>query len=405
MWLRNFVSAFLFAFCASTAHADDVVVLDRERVIALAEEQSPAVLVARARVEEARAHRVGADIRAQSNPELSVAAGPRFFGDRTVTPDVFVGLAWPIDFSRASSARMALADTRVAEAEAALAEVQRRAVADALSTWITALAANERAQLEVERARLDDELLALATTRRAAGATGDGDVAMATVVRAQGISRRHVVVGELRSSLESLHGKLGIPAENRLEIAGAFDAVPSLQLRSLLDSLARRADILQAHAAVASAESDSRLQDRLGAPVPRVVVGGAHDPEYSAHVGFDIPLPVYQRNQTNAAVAVARISTFRAALAETTALANAEVRAAYASYVAAQESLAALEDSRGAIDDAEHLALRAYELGQTPLSSVLVVRREAMAARAAWLDARSALAHARAVLNFVTGVW
>jgi outer membrane protein TolC len=54
--------------------------------------------------------------------------------------------------------------------------------------------------------------------------------------------------------------------------------------------------------------------------------------------------------------------------------------------------------------DAEHLATRAYELGQSTLPTLVVARRETATGRVAHLDARIALARARVALDVAAGV-
>jgi cobalt-zinc-cadmium efflux system outer membrane protein len=121
------------------------------------------------------------------------------------------------------------------------------------------------------------------------------------------------------------------------------------------------------------------------------------------HAQIDVPLPVYQRNQTRVAVSEARIATSERERDAALARAAGEVRAAYARYRSAVAAVNAYSAARSSIEDAEQLATRAYELGQNDLAHAITVRREVALVRSADLDARIALARARVALDRAAG--
>lgn len=377
--------------------------LDRARVVQLAGRGAPAVQVAEARVGEARALRVGADVRSPTNPELSVLAGARFIPNFGPVPDVSVSLVWPFDFSGARAQRGAVANARTVVAEAEADDVRRRAVGEALDLWVRALAAEERSRVEEERVRLDEALVTIARARRAAGASGDGDLALATAVQAQGVARLIAARAEHDALLASLRGRLGLVAESPVRVAADDREDEPPPLDALLAGLGRRSDLVRSRAAMQAARADVRLQTRLGVPLPRFTINGAHDPEYAAHLGLDLPLPFYQHNQTATAVARAQVETATAEGRATLALAQADLRAAYATWRGALDAARALDAAAAATDDAERLATRGYELGETPLSVQVGVRRETAAARSARVEAHAALARARVALELTAG--
>lgn len=380
-----------------------VVVLDAPRVIELARSQAPGIATADARIGEARALHVGALAGATANPEILAFAGPRFVSNNNAVPDVNVTLVWPIDLSGARTFRRTLADERTRVAEAEADDARLIAVADALDFWVRALGAEARVQLEGERARLDDSLLSIAQAQRAAGTVGDGDVALATGLSAQGIARLRSAEADRTATLVLLRGRLGLDPATPITLGGTLTTSDPAPLETLLANIENRPDLVRSTALIRAARTDARLQSRLGVPVPRLLLNGAHDPEYTAHVGVEVPLPVYQRNQTNIAVATARIETFVAERSAIGSLAAADLRAAYANYIGARNAFEALESVRTAIDDAEHLATRGYELGQSPLAGLVAVRREVASARTAHLDARVTLAHARIAVDRAAG--
>ena len=138
-WAPALVLAAQPAFAAEIAP----VRLDRTAVISLAA-RAPSVAIAQARVEEARAARVGASVPATTNPELTVLGGPRSLAGGGTSTDLVATLSWPVDVSGSWSARREAADQALRAAEAEAADVRRNATADALDAWIEALASTQR---------------------------------------------------------------------------------------------------------------------------------------------------------------------------------------------------------------------------------------------------------------------
>lgn len=377
-------------------------VLDRVTVAQLANERAPSVIVAERTTAEARALHVGAGIPAQANPEISAFVGPRW-QNPPVSVDFFVGVSIPFDVSGAPSQRRRVADERTRVAESAAEVTKRSAVADALSIWARARGAEERAKLEDARLALDRSFVHAAEVRRTAGTAGDGDVALAHVLEAQGIARRASAEHERDALVERLRARVGLAGAEPVVVAGTIEPEDALPIEALLARLPQQPAIVRAKAATTAAASDEALQRKLGTPVPRATGGTGQDPQSYVHFGLDVPIPLYQRNQTNIAVAGARVQTARAEQASAVTLAEADLRAAYAEYVGARDAFRALLEALPHIDGAEHLAQRSYELGQSTLAEVLAARREAATARLALLEARVNLALSRIAVDALAG--
>ncbi len=174
-------------------------------------------------------------------------------------------------------------------------------------------------------------------------------------------------------------------------------------LAALLASLPRRPDLAGALLVVRAAQADARLQGRLGVPLPSFSFQGGRENEYFAQGGLEVPLPIYQRNQTGRAVATARVATRQAERVAGLARAEAELRSAYAGYEGTRAALATLRAADDAVGLTERLATRAYELGQRDLASVLVARRSAAEARQRRLETLVALARARVAVDQAAG--
>jgi len=391
---------------SSGAHAQSAVRLDRETVIALARAHAPEVRVAEARVAEAQAMRIGGRIFAGINPEIGLTAGPRWPGpgaNQPLSADVTLSLAWPLDVSGTRMARGAWASALVRWAQAALDEARWNAVAEALDLWVRVLGADERIRLEQARSELDEAVAHIAQARRSAGTSGDGDVALATMVRADGQSRLRLAQGERDALVEQLRLRVGLSSDTPVTVEGTLDVTDPAPLEQLVAALSARQDVVRAGLLVDTARQDLEVQRRLGTPVPRVTVIAGRENELFARGGIDVPLPLYQRNQMAVAGAEARVYTGGVERAVALDRARSELRGAYTRYRAARVALDALESARTAVDDAERFAMRAYELGQRDLASAVLTRRESGLARLGRLDGRIALARARVTVDHAAG--
>src|SRR5439155_4877654 len=182
---------------------------------------------------------------------------------------------------------------------------------------------------EEARAALDASLFTIAQGRRNAGTVGDGDVALATVVRAEAVARVRTAEGERAGIVEQLRARLGITPGTTLRVSGSLDVSPPLALATLIEALPRRRDVVRAGEAIETARNDLELQRRLGVVVPRLTMFGGRENEYFVHGGIDVPLPVFQRNQMHVAIAGARVNTSNSVREEVRMRAEGELRAAY----------------------------------------------------------------------------
>lgn len=391
----------LVAFRGSArAQSEGVLDLNRARVLELVRAHDPRVMVAEARIEESRALSVGAGILATSNPVLGISGGLRRFSEGATQTEVAVQLSWPIDVSRARGHRMALAEERTLVAQADADEALRIAYAEALDLFAQLSGANARIELESARLELDQELLRITRARRDAGAIGDADVALATIIAAEATARLQSARGLYEELAALLRPRLGVGAQTPLRVQlGVQDEAAPPALEAFLARLERRPDLARARAAEVAARTDASLQASTGIPVPALVGEIGHESELFGRLGVNVPLPVYQRNQTARAVANARVATAAVETVATRGQAEAQLRAAYVAYTSARDALATLQTALPAVDDAEHLATRGFELGQRDLASVVGVRREANLVRVAYLDTLIALARARIALE------
>jgi cobalt-zinc-cadmium efflux system outer membrane protein len=230
-------------------------------------------------------------------------------------------------------------------------------------------------------------------------------VALARALEAQGAARLTNSEHEAAAAEQRLRARVGLASSEQTRAGGSLVADKPRALDVLLHDLATQPAVLRSLAAKQLADSDAALQGRAGWPVPRITAGMGRDPDTYAHFGADVPLPIYQRNQTNVAVAKARKETASMELRSALVLGEAELRAAYAEYEGAHDAFTALERASADVDDAEHLAVRSYELGQTSLSDLATTRREVTSVRVTRLAASMSLARARISLDLLTGAF
>jgi cobalt-zinc-cadmium efflux system outer membrane protein len=402
-WRSVFATAGVVLATPAYAATAGSIVLDRPNVLSLVA-RAPQIAIAEARVGEARALRVGAGALAPMNPDLTLFGGPRWYPNGERSTDLALTLLWPVDVSGTRSARKAAADGAVAVAEADAADTRRLIAAEALELWIASRAAADRIELEKLRATLDADLVRIAGVRRQAGVAGDAELALANVLASESRARLDEAKAGEKAAMLLLKGKLGLPAEQAVTVAGALaDTSEPPALAVLVERALRRADVERAARAIPAAEAAARREARAGLPVPRALLGGGREPETFARVGLDIPVPVYQRNQTNRAIAEAQVGTAGAEQTAVRTAAEADVRAAHAIFLGAREAFQTRAAALAAVADVEKLAWRSYELGSMPLASVVVSRREAATARAAHLEAAVALARARVALDRASG--
>src|SRR4051794_30145180 len=164
-WLWPWAALPLLPLCAVPAwsQAKTARVLTLDEAMGIARDQGRTAILARGRIEEARARQAQAGRRFQEDPVLEATGGYRRAGadffdfDATVTQELYAG--------RRRSARMAGAQATLDRSEAELAEARRLLLRDVRTTFARLLAAQERIALLGRNQEAAEALLA-ATERR-----------------------------------------------------------------------------------------------------------------------------------------------------------------------------------------------------------------------------------------------
>jgi cobalt-zinc-cadmium efflux system outer membrane protein len=120
--------------------------------------------------------------------------------------------------------------------------------------------------------------------------------------------------------------------------------------------------------------------------------------------GVSLPLPIFDRNRGNIAVAMADLQGAEARAAAVRLDAEADTRAALALVAAADQRGAAAARTMATAEEGYRLARIAYEVGKSPLIELLAARHNVGAARGVLLDAAVARFDARISLARLQGL-
>jgi outer membrane protein, heavy metal efflux system len=360
-----------------------------EEALARARETGADVALARGRLEEARVREARAGRRFQENPVLELDAGHRraHSGDRDFF-DFDAAVTQNLEAGGLRAARRAGAQAAVERAQAELDEAGRRLAGQVAAAFLRALEARDRAALLARSRQAADELLAATERRYQAGeATAlEFNRSRATAAGARAAESAALAAGrEASGELEAL---LGLPPGAVAAVSGSLDPGEPPPLDALLSRLDHRPALLPLVAKRRETEAEAALGRALARPAVGVRGGvGREEGAELVTAGVVIALPVHDRGQATLAAGEARAGALRQALAAARAAAEAEVRGrsgALAARLAAVRELAAT--ALPALDDNDALAGKSFEAGEIDLGELLLIRREILYIRLAYLD-------------------
>ena len=360
-------------------------VLTLEQALDLARERGAGVALARGRVEEAEARESQAGRRFQESPTVEVDGGRRHrAGDDFL--DFEASLSQGLDPGARRAARVAGAKAATDRARAELADVRRLLFRDVWDAFARGLTARNRLALRGASRRAADELLAATQRRYDAGEGTALELNRARVAAAGARADQQAEEAAAVAALARLKGLLGL--EGPVEIQGDLSALPPVSLEALRAGLDRRPDLEALAAEMREAEAQVLLGQSLAWPDLGVRGGVAREEGASiVRAGIVVTLPVHGRGRETLAVGQARASALRQALAAARAAAEAEVRGRHSALTRQLEAARELKSlALPALDDNESLALKSFEAGEIGLGELLLVRREIVETRLAYLD-------------------
>ena len=362
-------------------------VLTLEQALNRARAKAPALISARARVEEARARLHGASILLQSNPVVEGTAGPRFSQPNNFI-DADLSLSQDFEALGRRSARIAGAQAGVSREIAASNEAARHLLRDVATSFAKALAASEKLKLLSTSEEVALAFLNAAQKRFQAGDIPVLEVNLATSAVAR--TRAAVFSGraELADALGELRLLLGIPAEEQFSISGDLYSPGKYDLEALLRSAEDRADIRVLESELRQALSEARLGNTFKSPEFGVIGRYQRDQgDNIAQAGIRISIPVFSRGQELTATGNARASRITAELQASKTAIRTEIRSAFEVYMRRSESAQELGlKALPGLDENETLSKRSYEEGELGLAELLLIRRETLETRLLYVN-------------------
>ncbi|MFO0692020.1 MAG: TolC family protein [Polyangiales bacterium] len=382
-------------------------------ILAFADEHSPVLAVARSTRSRAEAERVAASILLPTNPDVYVAAGPRF-GISGTGVDVDVSVLQQIQIGGVRRRRIDAAD-RFADLTDAEIERMRWAVhTDVHAAFHRALVDQERVRLAARVVTFQQEVLHFAERVAAAGETAPLTLRLA---RAEVAQSEQVLIAAEQTFLASrirLAQLSGWPVTNPPTPGGNVDEPRDPQPFEQLMAIAgeRLPAVIAAVARVREAEARVALADREGLPRPSVGFqfrregNPTSEGPYNIYLGLvSVPIPLFQRNQGDRARARAELEVAEAELGSIRQLLGAQIAEARSEMVAA----AARTRTYGTeilprFEENLTLLRRSFELGEIDILALSTGRERFLRIQSDALGAQQDYFVALAGLQRVVGV-
>lgn len=382
-------------------------------MLAFADQRSPVLLVARSTRSRAEAARVAASVLLQSNPQLSVAVGPRL-GESGTGLDVEVGLSQQLQIAGERGVRREAADRLRALTDAEIEQIRWAVHCDVHAVFHRALVEQERARLAERVVTFQAEVLRVVERQIAAGEAAPLALRLAQAEAAQA---HQVLVAAQQGFFASrirLAQLSGWPVQAPPTPAGTVDnprdppplerlsAVARERLPSLRTAVARIAEA-QARVKVASREVWPRPS--LGAQYRREgnpTSEGAYDIVMGV---ISLPLPSFQTNQGERAQARADVTVAAAELEAAHQLLDGQIAEARSEVAAAaRRTLAYGTEILPRFEENLTLLRRSFELGEIDILALSAGRERFLRIQSDALEAQLDYFVALAGLERVVGV-
>lgn len=406
--MRSSFGAGFAALFISTAVAAAPRALSQQEAVALALERNADLQTLTAEVSAAQARLSGAAPFLATNPEVSVAVGPRHNESRTST-DATVELAQRIEIAGQRGLRMQAAEAGIGAAEARLQARKAEVAADARAAFVRVLAADEQLTLASAAVDLARSGLAAAEERKRVGAASQIEINTARVEVGRAFREQLAAIRRKASAGAELRLLLALPSEDDVRPQGTLSPPP---LRegvdvSSLEQQAResRADLRAVRQDLTAARSERSLAGREVVPSPKVGVSLQREEGANIVLGtIGIDIPLFNRNQTARGTAAARERQAQIALAALERRISQEIALAAGRYQAAANAASVYRgEVLAASEQNLTLVTEAYRAGKIDFLQLVVLRRSAVEARLGFIEAIEELNAADAQLDRVLG--
>lgn len=381
-------------------------------ILAFADLHSPVLTVARSTRSRAEAAQVAASPLLPGNPELTVAAGPRF-GTKGTGVDVDVTLLQQIEIAGERGLRLDAADQSRTLTDAEVEQIRWLVHCDVHAAFHRALVEQERAQLAERVVAFQDEVLRVVERQISAGETAPLTLRLAQAEVAQA---RQTLVATQQAFLVSrirLAQLSGWPPHTPPMPEGAVDeprdpppderllSVARERLPSLRAGVAR---IREAEARVALADRERWSRPSLGAQYRRE--GNPSEGTFHIAMGVvSVPVPFFQTNQGERARTRAEVTVATTELAAARQLLAGQIAEARSEVVAAaQRTRAYGTEILPRFEENLTLLRRSFELGEIDILALSTGRERFLRIQSDALGAQLDYFTALAGLERVVGV-
>jgi len=367
--------------CAATVEAatDSLTAV---RVIEMARDRAPEVLLARSRVKEASGRLGAAGILHAENPTIEGTAGLDDRFERRTQWELTV----PFDPGWARRGRTRIARAELEREEFLRADVTQRAIGAALQAYYRALHARDHLEIARRRFAVAERVKSAAADRHRSGDVARMDLLLAETELARAAS--DVRMGEHAFSRAStdLRIVLGLSLDSGRHVSGELADRAVLERAGSPDP--NTPAVLAAERELAAADAQ-RGQART-AVLPNVAFRLDYGHESGVAVarpGLALTVPLFNAGQEERVAARARAERAEIELETRRAAAKAEREGTETAYQAARA--AAVDLGRDGIPqsrEVEAMAEDGYRAGKINLTSLLQVRREVLETQREYVD-------------------
>ena len=383
--------------------------LTRSQAIDQALARNPALVAARAQVEQARAAVVSASAFADPTVALDVAGQTSALNPTSGNAsDQGVGVTLPFPQKRALRRTVAQGDLHVAEFN--LAQLRQQIGSQTAQAYDAILVAHRhREDLEQNKGFASD-FVQKTQARFLAGTVAKVDVVKAQTDLAQAendLIANDGAIATARAALNRLLGRAGgapIETTETLEIPASLATVESLeqlaeQSRPEIQSLAAQLD---------AARAATRLAHQFWVPdvnvsLSRNAVNGVPT-TYTTAVGFGVPIFFWQHQRGEIAMAQHREEELTANIADIRAQVSLDVQTAFASAsTAIRQAIFIRDQLLPEAREVYRVASVSYGLGGASSLDLLDAKRTLLAAESQYVDALGAANDAVAALQLAIG--
>jgi cobalt-zinc-cadmium efflux system outer membrane protein len=352
-----------------------------------ARKQNPQLAMARAKVSEAEGMREQAGL--IPNPSLYATSentplgGSQPFNFANDTDD-YVYLIQKIELGGKRSRRVALASENIGQMSIQSEVAMHQLLARVATAYWMAAGSAALDQLYKREVNTLDDIVAYDAGRVQKGATPEAELIRIQLESDRLKAQARLAAEQARRSLITLYREMGATAfPDSVVFADRIDDLTEIQPPDLQTVLRDRPEMRAAREGVKQAEANFDLQRANAVPDPQLMAGykrfSGSKPftgQNTLFFGFQVPLPIFDRNQGQIAAAQAKVMGAKDAVTDQEIAIRAEVESALSDYESRRQALLKVLPrmaKRAAMS--EQIAAGAYRLGGADLLRFLDATR------------------------------